>query len=36
MERSDKLFKFGDGEKIKSLRKVYVPIKLEKKMLAPN
>ena len=27
MEQTDTLFKFGDGEKIKSLRKVYIPIK---------
>ena len=31
MERSDTLFKFGDGEKIKSLRKVYIPIKIGEK-----
>ena len=31
MERSDTLFKFGDGEKIKSLRKVYIPIQIGEK-----
>ena len=31
MEQSDTLFKFGDEEKIKSLRKVYIPIKIGEK-----
>ena len=31
MERSDTLFKFGDGEKIRSLRKVKIPIKIGEK-----